>query len=529
MKAKKKQTPVFSAITKLNLQISGSERLDAVPEPAVEPEAWKDQPGQVCSSPPELTAPAPEHLAVIPDPLPEERPVIGGGIAEPVMEIQAVGEPAIDVGGVIGPVAGLKKISEESQHNTPGAENNGLQLAEPWPLTDDIRIEKPSADKESAATIFDSGPYPEPDVVPSPAQELPSPFLKLASTFHNFGRLLIGKRETWELFIHNEGDGDLVVSGLEGLPANGFKLASPPQLPLTIRPREAHSLVIEFAPDLSGEKLARLVVRSETANFPFSEVALNGTGIEVIATDVGALYSPISNSLDMAFVYIQPGSFLMGSPEVEPGRKGDELQHEVNITKPFYIQTKPVTQRQWQAIWGSNPSKFAAEGDNRPVDGVSWGDCQEFIKRLNSRGEGVYRLPTEAEWEYACRAATVTAFANGEITQLFCDYDPNLAALGWYCHNADGQTHPVGLKDPNPWGLYEMHGNVGEWCQDWYGEYSPATAVDPAGASAGTEKVVRGGSWFSSGKNCRSASRFKWSHHSRSNLQVIGFRLVKEL
>jgi formylglycine-generating enzyme required for sulfatase activity len=532
VKANKKQDPVFSAITKLNLQQSGSERLDAVPvpEPAVEPEVWKDQSSQVRSSPPELTAPSPEGLTASPESLSEKRPVIAGSdITEAAREIKTVGEPPVDVGSVTEPVAPLIKFCEKTSLNTIEARNDRLQLMEPHPFTDDPGAEKPPSGEEGAAPTVDSAPYPGSEVVASPAQELILPLLKLASTAHNFGRLLIGESKTWKLCILNEGGGGLVVSGLEGLPANGFKLATPPLLPLEIRPQEALNLDIEFAPNLSGGKSAKLLVHCEPGNFLFSEVALQGTGVEVIATDVGTVYSPISNSLDMAFVYIWPGSFLMGSPDTETGRRGDEIQHEVHITKPFYIQTTPVNQRQWQAVWGSNPSKFAAEGDNRPVEGVSWSDCQEFIKRLNSSGEGVYRLPTEAEWEFACRAGTVTAFASGEITQLYCDYDPNLAAMGWYCYNAGRQTHSVGLKDPNPWGLYDMHGNVGEWCQDWYGDYFPGTAVDQAGPSAGTGKIVRGGSWFASAKNCRSASRFKWFPHSRGNLQVIGFRLVKEV
>ena len=139
-----------------------------------------------------------------------------------------------------------------------------------------------------------------------------------------------------------------------------------------------------------------------------------------------------------------------------------------------------------------------------------------------------FRLPTEAEWEYACRAGSTTAFANGEITRLFCDHDPILDAMGWYCGNSQRRTHQVAQKNANAWSLYDMHGNVSEWCQDSYAEYLEAPQKDPVGPPSGPARVVRGGSWFGSAKTCRSAHRFKWPPHSRNNLQIIGFRLVRE-
>jgi formylglycine-generating enzyme required for sulfatase activity len=229
---------------------------------------------------------------------------------------------------------------------------------------------------------------------------------------------------------------------------------------------------------------------------------------------------------DAPFVDIAPGAFIMGSPEHEPGRDSDETQHEVTLTKGYSIQATPVTQAQWKAVMGSNPSCFLTGGLDCPVEGVSWNECQEFIKRANEPGGYTYRLPTEAEWEYACRAGACASFSSGEISELFCCLDPCLDAAGWYCGNSDRKTHPVAEKSPNAWGLFDMHGNVCEWCQEWYGAYAAMPCIDPAGAAFGPGRVVRGGSWFSSSQNCRSASRFFRPPNSKNDF--VGFRLVRQ-
>jgi formylglycine-generating enzyme required for sulfatase activity len=230
---------------------------------------------------------------------------------------------------------------------------------------------------------------------------------------------------------------------------------------------------------------------------------------------------------DFSFVLISPGTFIMGSPETELGRGEDELPHEVIITRGFFLQTTAVTQGQWKAMMGNNPSRFSHKGDDHPVESVSWYDCQKFIERLNSSSEHIYRLPTEAEWEYACRSGKFFSCSEGEILELFCDHDPNLDAVGWYCGNSDRATHPAAQKKPNLWGIYDLHGNVLEWCQDWYGGTYPETPqTDPTGPITGPGRVIRGGSWFSNAKSCRSAARFYWSPNAKSDF--IGFRLVKE-
>ena len=231
-------------------------------------------------------------------------------------------------------------------------------------------------------------------------------------------------------------------------------------------------------------------------------------------------------SFASSFILVAPGAFLMGSPDCEPGRGGDETLHEVTITKPFFIRNAPVTQGLWKAVMGANPSSFQEDGDDLPVESVSWNQCREFIGKLNSTRDVKCRLPTEAEWEYACRAASTSAFATGDISEQYCDRDPVLWEMGWYCGNSARRTQPVSRKNPNTWGLFDMHGNVGEWCLDWYGDYHADPASDPLGPKSGSGKVVRGGSWFGNAKNCRSAARFHWPPSLKSAL--IGFRLVRE-
>jgi formylglycine-generating enzyme required for sulfatase activity len=227
------------------------------------------------------------------------------------------------------------------------------------------------------------------------------------------------------------------------------------------------------------------------------------------------IWVSFTNTLGMKFVRIEPGEFVMGSPESEPGRDPNETQHKVKLTRAFMIATTLVTQEQWKSLVEHNPSGFS--GADRPVEGVSWDDAVEFCKRLSAKEGKHYRLPTEAEWEYACRAGTTTMFYTG-------DKESDLADAGWYGKdkgNADKQTHPVAEKKPNAWGLYDMHGNVWEWCTDWFGEYPAGDATDPVGPSTGTERVLRGGSWFTSPRGARAASRGKRSRREKD----IGFRV----
>jgi sulfatase modifying factor 1 len=241
-----------------------------------------------------------------------------------------------------------------------------------------------------------------------------------------------------------------------------------------------------------------------------------------------------TNTLGMTFVMIPPGSFIMGSPPEEPFRGNSEIRHQVTISKSFYMQTTEVTVKQWHAIMGRRMLVFQEGMDNMPVTRVSWFDCMKFIRKLNRRGEGTYRLPTEAEWEYAARAGTTTAFSWGAT--IDCDkamYGNNSQKddeCQLYIKSRKLQIDrpaPVKSYSPNPWGLYDMHGNVWEWCRDWYGKYGQAPAIDSTGPESGSMRIRRGGSWFKYGYSCRSANRS--FGHPATRYQTTGFRLVREI
>lgn len=215
------------------------------------------------------------------------------------------------------------------------------------------------------------------------------------------------------------------------------------------------------------------------------------------------------------FVLIQPGTFQMGSTN---GDADERPVHAVTLTQAFYLQKTEVTQEQWRSVMGSNPSHFDGCGDDCPVESVSWNDTQDFIARLNMANPGAnYRLPTEAEWEYAARAETSGDYgATG---------DPG--GMGWYSGNSSGRTHPVAQKRANAWGLYDMHGNVWEWVLDWYssGYYAASPATNPSGPLSGTSRVLRGGSWDFNANYARSAYRVRYNPNSRYNF--FGFRLAR--
>ena len=218
------------------------------------------------------------------------------------------------------------------------------------------------------------------------------------------------------------------------------------------------------------------------------------------------------------FRYCQAGTFTMGSPASEAGRFTDETQHEVMLTRGFWMLETEVTRALWESVTGKNPIIITAlKGPNKPVGGVSWEDCQEFIEKLNSLGiapEGLkFRLPTEAEWEYACRAGTSGPYAGS-----------SLDSMGWYRDNSGYNNHEVGKKSPNAWGLCDMHGNVSEWCSDWFAPYDAKPQTDPTGPSSGSSRVLRGGSWRNVAEHSRSANRNSCPSMFRRN--SFGFRLV---
>ena len=225
------------------------------------------------------------------------------------------------------------------------------------------------------------------------------------------------------------------------------------------------------------------------------------------------------------FRWILPGTFQMGSPATEAERGEGEIQHEVTLTQGYWLAVTACTQVLWQAVMGENPSNFKDDPRN-PVEQISWDDVRQFIAKLNERFPILNAcLPSEAQWEYACRARTTTPFSFGEnITPEQVNYDGNFR----YADGKKGpyreRTVPVGSLPPNPWGLYEMHGNVWEWCEDWYGAYEMQPQSDPHGADTGAGRVLRGGSWFRSGRGVRSANRDYYEPGGRGS--DFGFRLA---
>lgn len=208
------------------------------------------------------------------------------------------------------------------------------------------------------------------------------------------------------------------------------------------------------------------------------------------------------------FRWIKPGSFKMGSPETEPERFDNEKQHEVILTKGFWMADTVCTQALWQAVMGKNPSGF--KGDNKPVENISWDDTTKFINKLNSiKPELKLRLPTEAEWEYSCRAGTITPFSFGEnITTDQANFYGKSPYNGGKKGLNRQKTVDVKSLPCNDWGLFEMHGNVWEWCNDWFSAYSGTFVTDPEGPKNGSGRVLRGGSWLNFDRRLRSAFRY---------------------
>jgi formylglycine-generating enzyme required for sulfatase activity len=223
--------------------------------------------------------------------------------------------------------------------------------------------------------------------------------------------------------------------------------------------------------------------------------------------------------------WIPPGRFMMGSPLDEPKRDNDEAQHLVTLNRGYWLADTACTQALWQTVTGNNPAQFKDDPQN-PVEQVSWDDIQLFLQQLNTEVPALAAgLPTEAQWEYACRAGTSTPFSFGHtITTHPANYDGNYPYKNGQQGEYRGQTIPVKALAANPWGLYQMHGNVWEWCADWYAEYTMAQSVDPTGPETGNQRVVRGGSWISSARRLRSAYRSRGRPGSRND--VRGFRFA---
>ncbi|MBW1828763.1 MAG: SUMF1/EgtB/PvdO family nonheme iron enzyme [Deltaproteobacteria bacterium] len=319
----------------------------------------------------------------------------------------------------------------------------------------------------------------------------------------------------------NEGDAKRLEE-LEGLKATLKKDERKQRVAALKQDLHKYETIVS-SPSVENMDIKKFAWKALVAKYPEEGQGLTIGDTEELKFRVN--YGGIANSIGMRFVLIQAGKFSMGSPDKEKFRSKNETRHKVMLTRPFYLQTTEVTQGQWIEIMGENPSESNRCGNDCPVENVSWDDCQKFIHRLNQlERTSKYRLPTEAEWEYACRARRTVAFATGAIAESGCRHDPNLDKMGWYCANAWRKTHPVAQKKMNKWGLYDMHGNVWEWCQDWYGQYPKGAATDPKGARFGPKRVIRGGSYRNYAENCRSAYRFAYRTDLRMN--NVGFRIA---
>ena len=261
----------------------------------------------------------------------------------------------------------------------------------------------------------------------------------------------------------------------------------------------------------------------------------------------------VGHEKKIAMIWVKPGTFMMGTPSDEEGRGKDEKQHRVTLTEGFWLGKYEVTQGDWKALMGNQPSRFKHAGLDAPVECVSWSDCVKFCQKLTEQERQAgrlpagykYGLPTEAQWEYACRAGSTTAIYTGSLQILGEMNAPKLDEIAWYggnsgvrYHNGGDSskwkemqypqdrsgTHPVGMKKPNKWGFHDMIGNAWEWCSDWYGEYPSDSVTDPVGPSTGQKRVQRVGSWLDFAMFCRSGNRVGIKPETRFNR--IGFRLA---
>jgi formylglycine-generating enzyme required for sulfatase activity len=288
-------------------------------------------------------------------------------------------------------------------------------------------------------------------------------------------------------------------------PALGVRIETVPKL--TVEGPVGRNALVELATELSGPWTL------------WSNVVVSAEGtvlVDLRPGAVGRFYRARLEPGPAGFVWIPPGTFIMGSPTGQQGSIPDEVRHSVTLTEGFWLSDHETTQAEFHAVVGNNPSSFM--GENLPVETVSWHEavlyCQKLTERERAAGritaQQAYRLPTEAEWEYAARAGTIEAWPGA------------LGAIAWLNWNSGNQARPVKVMQPNDWGLFDMIGNVWEWCADWYGEYPTGSVTDPRGPSLGSNRVQRGGSWYTDGWSARSARRSQREPGIQSS--DLGFR-----
>ncbi len=325
------------------------------------------------------------------------------------------------------------------------------------------------------------------------------------------------------------GDGSLIgTETFPPLPANGFRQVSLGGFPGATGTTDTN-LFLEFTSDQPVLSFASVI--NNASGDPFAIVAAADTASQELTVT-------LPGGVPLVLEKIPNGTFLMGSPGTERSRGSDETQHPVTISADYYIGKTLLTQAQWQAVMGSNPSTYSSCGGTCPVENVSWNDIAGsggFLEKLNAAlglsGASAFRLPTEAEWERAARGGTTTRFWFGDA--LDCDDSPSVSTCSadpyvWWTANSSGLTsgtHPVGQKQPNPYGLYDANGNLYERVQDWYGAYPTTAVTDPTGPASGGGRVARGGAWDVVLAICRSAYRGGSADSYRSN--NIGFRIAR--
>ena len=254
----------------------------------------------------------------------------------------------------------------------------------------------------------------------------------------------------------------------------------------------------------------------QSSNTYVASSSNNSSGTPSVASGSNTISIPVKNGISIEMVKVEAGTFLMGATSEMKDPDSDEKPvHQVTLSNDYYMGKYEVTQALWEAVMGSNPSNF--KGDNLPVEKVSWNDCQEFISKLNSLTGRKFRLPTEAEWEYAARGGKKSRSYQYSGSSYISD-------VAWYDGNGARETYPVGTKQANELGIYDMCGNVYEWCLDWYGSYSSFSQTNPTGADSGSNRVDRGGCWGTSAMSCRLSSRDCCTPDCRS--RILGLRLA---
>jgi formylglycine-generating enzyme required for sulfatase activity len=397
----------------------------------------------------------------------------------------------------------------------------------------------------------------------------PTPVCQITPSALVFDTVAVGLTKDLTFTIKNKGPGMLAGEVSEGCPdyliqagGGSYFLTANQELTVTMR----------FTPATAGLQTCAVSLGATAC----ASVECSGTGTEpppvtgsCCAVDstctvtmqpacsgtwtASCVCAPSPCMAPLGMVLVPAGTFTMGSPTSEPGRFSNETQHQVTLSRAIYVSTYEEMQSEWQAVMGWNESYF--RGTGKPVENVTWYDAVSYCNQRSirdgytpvytimfasmdgnhiisatvdwNRAANGYRLLTEAEWEYACRATSTTAFCNGRITTTSsCSLlDPNLDQVGWYCGNASSTTHDCGGKTANAWGLRDMHGNVWEWCWDWYASYANGSVSDPIGPPSGYSRVFRGGFWRGSARYCRSAYRCLTLPGLRD--YVLGLRLAR--